>query len=224
MQSTQKKSEQSNNEDEITDEINILSSYSGIEQFIVKFHLTNIFENISCLSEKICIINSNAFNGLLIGNNFGDIVIYEKTRKDDINSFEYVFMKKYEKKENKSRCTSIISNFNGSLVLIAYEKKEASFINLKSLIQLIKINSSESKLSILNDGFHSYPLKTFDISTNQLTIYYNYIKDLNKLYSILSHKNPQYEDILSIIQKIEKYNSELNKDYIDSINIRINLI
>jgi sestrin len=67
-------------------------------------------------------------------------------------------------------------------------------------------------------------LKTFDISTNQLTIYYNYIKDLNKLYSILSHKNPQYDDILSIIQKIEKYNSELNKDYIDSINIRINLI
>ena len=67
-------------------------------------------------------------------------------------------------------------------------------------------------------------LKTFDISTNQLTIYYIYIKDLNKLYSILSHKNPQYDDILSIIQKIEKYNSELNKDYIDSINIRINLI
>ena len=67
-------------------------------------------------------------------------------------------------------------------------------------------------------------LKIFDVSANQLTIYYNYIKDLNKLYLILSHKNPQYEDILSIIQKIEKYNSELNKDYIDSINIRINLI
>ena len=67
-------------------------------------------------------------------------------------------------------------------------------------------------------------LKIFDVSANQLTIYYNYIKDLNKLYSILSHKNPQYDDILSIIQKIEKYNSELNKDYIDSINIRINLI
>ena len=208
LQSTQKKSEQSDNEDEITDEINILSSYSGIEQFIVKFHLINIFENISCLSEKICIINSNTFNGLLIGNNFGDIVIYEKTRKDDVNSFEYVFMKKYEKKENKSRCTSIISNFNGSLVLITYEKKEASFINLKSLIQLIKINSSENKLSILNDGFHSYPLKTFDISIQRpILVTSSLANNKIKIWNYLSGYSENCQIILPQGQRqlIEKF-------------------
>ena len=119
LQSTQKVLESDSNV-EFTDEINILSSYSGIEQFIIKFHITDIFKDVLCVSEKICILNTVFFNGLIIGNNSGDIVIYEKNKRDDISNFDYYFIKKFEKKENKSRCTSISTNFNSFLALITY--------------------------------------------------------------------------------------------------------
>ena len=67
-------------------------------------------------------------------------------------------------------------------------------------------------------------LKTSEPSTTQLTIYYNEIKDLNLLYTYFSHSNTNYDDIKSIIQNLEKYNSLLNKEYNESINYRINCL
>ena len=67
-------------------------------------------------------------------------------------------------------------------------------------------------------------LKTSEPSTIQLTLYYNEIKDLNLLYTYFSHNNTHYDDIKLIIQNLEKYNSQLNKEYIESINSRINLL
>ena len=67
-------------------------------------------------------------------------------------------------------------------------------------------------------------LKTSEPSTSQLTIYYNEIKDLNLLYTYFSHSNTNYDDIKSIIQNLEKYNSLLNKEYNESINYRINFL
>ena len=163
LQSTQKVLESDSNV-EFTDEINILSSYSGIEQFIIKFHITDLFKDVFCVTEKICILNTAFFNGLIIGNNSGDIVIYEKNKRDDISNYDYYFIKKFDKKENKSRCTSISTNFNSFLALITYEKKEASFIHVKKLTNSIKINSKENNLPILNEGYHPQKLRTFDIS------------------------------------------------------------
>ena len=163
FQSTQKSLDY-NDDYDITEELNLLSNYSGIEQFIVKFHIDDIFKNVLCQSEKLCIINNNFFNGLLIGNNLGEIAVYEKVKKDDLNNYEYTFIQKYEKKENISRCTCISNNFNGSLALIAFEKKELAYVNVKDLINEIKNNSEENTLPILNDGYQTYPIKTFDIS------------------------------------------------------------
>ena len=67
-------------------------------------------------------------------------------------------------------------------------------------------------------------LKTSEPSTTQLTIYYNEIKDLNLLYTYFSHNNTNYDDIKLIIENLEKYSSKLNKEYIESINSRINLL
>ena len=67
-------------------------------------------------------------------------------------------------------------------------------------------------------------LKTSEFSTIQLTIYYNEIKDLNLLYTYFSHNNTNYDDIKLIIENLEKYSSKLNKEYIESINSRINLL
>ena len=163
FQSTQKVLESDANYD-FNEELNILSSYSGIEQYIVKFHINNIFNDTSCQSEKILAINSNLFNGLILGNDFGDIVFYEKIKKDDVNNFEYDFVKKYEKKGNKSRCTCITTNLDNSLAMITYEKKEASFVNFVNLFNAMKYEPGKNTLPILNEGYHPYPLKSFEIS------------------------------------------------------------
>ena len=186
FQSTQKSLDHNTNYN-FNEELNILSSYSGIEQYIVKFHINDIFNNVLCHSEKLCIINSNFFNGLLIGNNLGEIAIYEKVKKDDIYNFDYTFIKKYEKNENISKCTCISTNFNDSLALITYEKSEATFINLKNLILSIKDNSPINILPILNDGYHSYPLKKFDISIQRpILITSSFTNNKIKLWNFLS--------------------------------------
>ena len=186
FQSTEKSLDRKNSYD-FNEEINILSSYSGIEQFIVKFHINDIFKNVLCHSEKLCAINSIFFNGLLIGNNLGEIAVYENVKRDDLYNFDYVFIKKYEKKENISRCSCICTNFNDSLALITYEKNEATFINLKNLIHSIKDNSPENTLPILNEGYHPYPLKTFDISIQRPILVSSSLTDNKiKLWNSLS--------------------------------------
>ena len=186
FQSTQKALENNKNFD-LGDEINILSSYSGIEQFILKFHTDNIFNNVLCHGEKLSIINTVFFNGILIGNDLGDVVVYEKVKKDDIFNFDYVFIKKYEKKENISRCTGISLNFNESLALISFEKNEVAFITIKNLINSIKNNSEENTLQILNEGYHPYPIKTFDISVQRPIIVTSSFSDNKiKLWNFLS--------------------------------------
>ena len=201
FQSTQKALD-TNDDYDYTEEMNVLSSHSGIEQFIVKFHIDDIFNNALCQSEKICSINNNFFSGLIIGNNYGDIVIYEKTKKDDVNNFDYVLLKKFEKKDNKSKCTCISTNFNGTLGLVSYEKKEASFINFNNLINSIKMNSQEITLPILNGGFHPYSLTTFDISIQRPILVTSSFSDNKiKIWNFLSGYSEYCKVILPQGQK-----------------------
>ena len=205
FQSTQKVLESEANFD-FTEELNILSGFSGIEQYIVKFHINNIFNDTSCQSEKILAINSTFFSGLLIGNDYGDIVLYEKIKKDDVNNFEYDFIKKYEKK-NRTRCTCLTTNFDNSLALISYEKSETSFINIKKILETIKLTPQENTLPILNDGYHSYPLRTFEISVQRPIIVTSSFSDNKiKIWNFLSGYSEYCKIVLPQGQKLTEKN------------------
>ena len=70
-----------------------------MEQFVIKLYICNIFNDITCISTKLSIIIfTQYFEDIIIGNNFGDIVFYEKAKKDDINNTEYILFKKYRKR------------------------------------------------------------------------------------------------------------------------------
>ena len=205
FQSTQKVLESEANFD-FTEELNILSGFSGIEQYIVKFHINNIFNDTSCQSEKILAINSTFFSGLLIGNDYGDIVLYEKIKKDDVNNFEYDFIKKYEKK-NRTRCTCLTTNFDNSFALISYEKSETSFINIKKILETIKLTPQENTLPILNDGYHSYPLRTFEISVQRPIIVTSSFSDNKiKIWNFLSGYSEYCKIVLPQGQKLTEKN------------------
>ena len=169
LQSSEKsiKVEENNNKENNINEIEILDKNiisSGIEQFVIKYYISNIFNDITCVSTKINIINNTDYlEGIIIGNNYGDIVFYEKKKKDDINNLEYILLKKIEKKENKSKCTSITFNYNKSKLIICYEKNEISYCNIKNIFPKIK-NNTYNQFKILNEGFHPYPIKDFQVS------------------------------------------------------------
>ena len=168
IQSSDKSISEKQNTNKDLNEIEIFEndnpSIPGLEQFVIKYYICNIFDDISCISTKLNIINNTEyFEGLIIGNNYGDIAFYEKLKKDDINNFEYNFFKKIEKKENKSKCTSIAFNYNKSLLIISYEKNEIAFCNLKNIFPKIK-NNTYNKFHIINDGFQPYHIEKFDIS------------------------------------------------------------
>ena len=161
-------------------EIDILTNNSNInckiEQFMVKYYFCNIFDNINSISTKINIINNTKyFEGLIIGNNYGDIVFFEKNKKDDIHNLEYPFYKKIEKK-NKSKCTGISFNYNKTLLCISYENNEISYCDLKYMFQ----KKEFKEFSIISNGFQDYPIKTFDISLQRPILVTSSLKD-NKM-------------------------------------------
>ena len=185
FQSSQKtiKEEQNNktNTKSGTKENGILYKNIGIEQFVIKYYITNIFNDINCISTKLNIINdTDYFNGIIIGNNLGDIVFYEKTKKDDINNLEYIFLKKIEKNNNKSKCTSITLNYDKTLICISYEKSEISYCYLKNIFPKIRNGTFTQNFNIINDGFHNYPLLNFDVSIQRPILITSSLKD-NKI-------------------------------------------
>lgn len=182
LQSSQKiiygESNKSNENDEIENIFN-----NSIEQFIVKFYISNIFNDINCISSKLNVINNtDYFNGIIIGNNLGDIILYEKMKKEDINNLEYIFYKKIEKRENKSKCTSITFNYDKSLLLISYERSEISYCYLKNLFNEIRNDKLNNfiNLNVINKGYHDYSLKNISISIQRPILITSSLRD-NKI-------------------------------------------
>ena len=185
LQSSQKPltDEQSNKSNNDINDIGVndtTSINSNIEQFIIKYYICNIFDDITCISTKIDIINNtDYFEGLIIGNNYGDVILYEKSKKEDINNFEYNYYKKFEKKNHKSKCTSITFNYNKSLLCISYENNEISYCYIKKIFPQIKKNEYNI-FSTISDGFHNYPIQSFDVSLQRPILVTSSLKD-NKI-------------------------------------------
>jgi len=123
-----------------------------------------------------------------------------------VNNFEYDFIKKYEKK-NRTRCTCLTTNFDNSLALISYEKSETSFINIKKILETIKLTPQENTLPILNDGYHSYPLRTFEISVQRPIIVTSSFSDNKiKIWNFLSGYSEYCKIVLPQGQKLTEKN------------------
>ena len=143
-----------------TPEINILNTQLGYEQFEIKFYIANIFNDNSCFSSKFAIIQNDKsnFDGLIIGNNSGDIVFYEKIKKD---FFEYKFIQKFSISK-QFKCTSLSLNYNQSLLCITHENNQIIYCDLEKNLKKIKKNNFD--FINLCGGFNYKPISNISMS------------------------------------------------------------
>ena len=110
-----------------------------IDKFIIKQYLTNIFDNKFSLSTKLKVVNqNNYYNGLIVGNQDGDLLFLEKNENAslNLNNTNNKNINIYNKiriihRKIPSECTGICFNPVESILCVAFKNNEISYCNLK---------------------------------------------------------------------------------------------
>ena len=149
---------------------NLYKTEMKIDKFIIRQYLTNIFDNKFSLATKIKVINqNNYYNGLIVGNQEGDLLFLEK--KENLNLELYNTNIKNINIYNKirvvhrkipSECTGICFNNDESILCAAFKNNEISYCDLKNSFDKIKTEDFELKFNILCEGYHHSPITSMD--------------------------------------------------------------
>ena len=149
---------------------NLYKTYMRIDKFIIRQYLTNIFDNKFSLATKIKVINqNNYYNGLVVGNQDGDLLFLEK--KENLNLELYNTNIKSINIYNKirvvhrkipSECTGICFNNDESILCAAFKNNEISYCDLKNSFDKIKKDDFELKFNLLCEGYHHSPITSMD--------------------------------------------------------------
>ena len=183
---------------------NLYKTDFKIDKFIIRQYLANIFDNKFSLASKIKVINqNNYYNGLIIGNQDGDLLFLEKSENINLNlnSTNYKNINLYNKirvihRQIPSECTGICLNNDESILCVAFKNNEISYCDLKNSFEKIKKNDFELKFNILCEGYHHSPITSLDncIQRNILISsctkessvkIWNYITGLNEYCSLI---------------------------------------
>ena len=149
---------------------NLYKTQMRIDKFIIRQYLTNIFDNKFSLATKIKVINqNNYYNGLVVGNQDGDLLFLEK--KENLNLELYNTNIKSINIYNKirvvhrkipSECTGICFNNDESILCVAFKNNEISYCDLKNSFDKIKKDDFELKFNLLCEGYHHSPITSMD--------------------------------------------------------------
>ena len=164
---------------------NLYKTNQRIEKFIIRQYLTNIFDNKFSLATKLKVINqNNYYNGLIIGNQDGDLVFLEKEENANINlnSTNSKSVKIYNKirivhRKIPSECTGICFNNDESILCVAFKNNEISYCDLKNSFDKIKQDDFEIKFNILSEGYHHSPITAMDNSVQRNILVTSSTKD-----------------------------------------------
>ena len=164
---------------------NLYKTEQRIEKFIIRQYLSNIFDNKFSLTTKIKVINqNNYYNGLIIGNQEGDLLFLEKVENANVNlnSTNNKNVNLYNKirvvhRKIPSECTGICFNNDESILCVAFKNNEISYCDLKNSFDKIKQNDFEIKFNILSEGFHHSPITAMDNSIQRNILVTSSTKD-----------------------------------------------
>ena len=164
---------------------NLYKNDQRIDRFIIRQYLTNIFDNKFSLSTKLKVINqNNYYNGLIIGNQDGDLLFLEKQDNLvlNLNSIYNKNLNIYHKiriihRKIASECTGICFNNDESILCAAFKNNEISYCDLKNSFDKIKNNDFELKFNILCEGYHHSPITSIDTSIQRNILIASSTKD-----------------------------------------------
>lgn len=154
------------------------SFYANFDKFIIKQTFVNIFNNNNSFATVVCAITG----GVIVGNNIGDLVIFEKLRtKEEMNnqkssinsnssrSDESNFSNFYQplriiERRKESGVTGISLSLSEDQMVVSYETNEIVYVELNSIFTKLKNKLFDLTFNILSEGFHSGAITAMEIS------------------------------------------------------------
>ena len=134
-----------------------------VESFIIKQHLTNIFNDNDTIPNIIKCFN----NGIIVGSNKGNLLFVEKYITNDITIFNPVRVTKREKNFSVS---GLAISKDQEFLVVSYESNEIAFINIKNIFNSLKSLNFELRMNLVCDGFHQGPITTMDVALQRPVI------------------------------------------------------
>ena len=158
-----------NNSNINSSNLNYVDSLHKIEKFIILNYISNIFDTPLSLTTKIKLINQNSFfNGLIIGNKNGDLLLMQKIEITPGCNNSLKSNLDYKKiriihREIPSECTGITLNNDESLICVSFKNNEISYCDFKNSVTRLKDDNFNLKFNILCGGFHHSSITSMDI-------------------------------------------------------------
>ena len=127
-----------------------------IDSFIIKQHLTNIFEG-DVIPNIIKYFNE----GIIVGSDKGNLLFIEKIINNDTITFKPI----RSSKRDKPVCVTGISiNKTQSHCVVSYASNEIAYFSLTNIFESLKAINFELRMTLVCDGFHQGPITAMDIS------------------------------------------------------------
>ena len=161
-----------------------------IDQFIIKQYINNIFNNTESIPTRLKVLT----NGIIIGNDKGDLLFLEKNQKNavaknninennnnpNVNADTTNKIQKFKKlnqysshyytplrlihRDINSPCTGISYSLNEDMLVISYKNNEIVYCKIKEIFFYLKDSEYKIDFHILCEGFHSGEITSMDTS------------------------------------------------------------
>jgi len=134
-----------------------------VDSFIIKQHITNIFNDNDIIPNIIKCFN----NGIIVGSNKGNLLFVEKYISNDTTTFTPI---RITKREKNYPVTGLTVSKDQEYLAVSYESNEIAFVNIKNIFNSLKSPNFELRMNLVCDGFHQGPITTMDVSLQRPVI------------------------------------------------------
>ena len=128
-----------------------------IDSFIIKQHITNIFNDDNIIPNILKSFN----DGIIIGSDKGYLLFVEKTINNDSISFKPI---RSTKRDRPIAVTGLSVNKTQSHFAVSYSSNEIAYFSLANIFESLKAVNFELRMTLVCDGFHQGPITAMDVS------------------------------------------------------------
>ena len=128
-----------------------------IDSFIIKQHLTNIFNEDDIIPNILKSFNE----GIIIGSDKGYLLFIEKIINNDTITFKPV---RTTKRDKQIPVTGLSVNKSQSYFVVSYSSNEIAYFSLLNIFESLKAVNFELRMTLVCDGFHQGPITAMDVS------------------------------------------------------------
>ena len=128
-----------------------------IDSFIIKQHLTNIFNDDDITPNILKSFN----DGIIIGSDKGYLLFVEKIINNDTVTFKPI---RTTKRDKPISVTGLSVNKSQSHFVVSYSSNEIAYFSLSNIFESLKAVNFELRMTLVCDGFHQGPITAMDVS------------------------------------------------------------